>query len=215
MRRASLVLLALLSVPAWGGEKEKMAEAEKALGPKAAALRDLMTGAALSSISRDNRVKKFHEIQGWDRKARAKEVADGREKAVARLRKEAREAMEAAFVKAGEDPKNVDALSKQAAKARDEWEDLRKRGGPEAERLSAGRDAQIQWVHRHGFTRAGSDAAAATWIFSDERAEPIPPEMLKFLAAKGFSAEDAEILVYVMDLQEQIASRMEAEKAPK
>ena len=211
MRRASLLIA--LSLAASAGEK--IEDVEKALGPKAAALRDLMTGANLSEISRANRLKRFHEIRGWDRKMLRKSLDEGREKALARIRKAAREAMETAFLKAGEDPRSVEALSKQAAKARDEWEALRKKGGPEIERLAASPEAQIQWVHRHGFTRSGSDAAAAGWIFSEERAEPVSPEMLKFLAAKGFSEEEAEVLVYLMDLEDQIASRMEAEKAAK
>ena len=117
MRRASLIFLFLAS-PCFAWEKsDKMEAIEKDLGSKAQSLRDLLTGAPLSETARDNRLKKFHEIRGWDKKALAKSLGEGRAKAEAAVRKAAREAMEQAFAKAGGDAAE---LSKQAVKVRDE-----------------------------------------------------------------------------------------------
>ena len=215
MRRASpaLLFLALLA-PALAVEPEKEKDWELALGAKAPALRELLVGAPLSDRSRDNRLKKYAEILAWDPKALAASLEGHREKAREAARREAKKAMEAAFATLVRNPDAAEAQVRQAGKARDAWEIQRRSGAGEAERMKAGdRDARLRWLRKQGLTRPGADAIAACYVFCDEDFVPIPPGMLTFLAKRGFDARDAEILVYELELREQIARRMEADRA--
>jgi hypothetical protein len=189
-------------------------EWEKALGAKAPALRELLVGAPLSDRSRDNRLKKYAEILAWDPKALAASLEEHREKAREAARREARKVMEAAFAALVRNPDAAEAQVRQAEKARDAWETLRRSIAPDVARMKEGDpDARLRWLRKQGLTRPGADALAAAYVFCDEDFVSIPPEMLVFLAKRGFDTRDAEILVYELELKEQIARRMEAERA--
>ena len=206
--RAFLLGLALLAPAAAGEEKDW----EKALGPKGPALRELLVGAPLSDRSRDNRLKKYAEVLAWEPKALAKALEEHREKAREANRREAKKAMEAALATLVRNPDAAEAQVRQAEKARDEWETVRRSMAGEAERMKDGdRDARLRWLHKQGLTRPGADAVTAAYVFCDEDFVPIPSEMIAFLAKRGFDARDAEILVYELELKEQIVRRMEAE----
>ena len=177
---------------------------------RTAALRDLFVGAALSERQRKNRVKKFFEIRAWSRKALEKALAEGEDRARNAERRRARAGMVSAFLKAGLDARAADRLAEQADQLREDWEALRKADTPEAERLRADRAAQAAWVHRRGFTRTGTEAAAAAYLFSNERFDPVPADLVRYLAERGFDEKEARILVLVMDLGDEVRDRMEA-----
>lgn len=213
MRRASPILLILaLMASAMAVEPKKEKDWELALGAKAPALRELLVGAPLSDRSRDNRIKKYAEILAWDPKALASSLEEHREKAREAARREARKTMEAAFAALVRNPDAAEAQVRQAGKARDAWETQRRSSAGEVERMKGGdREARLRWLHKQGLTRPGAGAVAAAYVFCDEDFVSISPGMLAFLAKRGFDARDAEILVYELELQEQIARRMEAE----
>lgn len=213
MKRASALLLGLaLLTPAMAVEPQGEKDWEKALGPKGPALRELLVGAPLSDRSRDNRLKKYAEVLSWEPKALAKSLEEHREKARDASRREAKKAMEAAFAAQVRNPDAAEALVRQAEKARDEWEILRRSSAGEVARMKDGEtDARLRWLHKQGLTRPGADAVAAAYVFCDEDFVPIPPEMIAFLAKRGLDARDAEILVYELELRDQLAGRMEAE----
>ncbi len=214
MKRASPVLLFLaLLAPASAVEPKGEKEWEKALGPKAPALRELLVGAPLSDRGRDNKLKKYAEVLAWDPKALERSLEEHREKAKDSNRREAKKAMEAAFVAMVPNPDAAEALARQAGKARDAWETLRRVGGGEAAQLRENRGARSGWLRKQGLTRPGADAIAAAYVFCDEDFVPIAPETATFLAKRGFDGRDAEILVYELELADQIARRMEAERA--
>ena len=204
MKRASLPLALALSLAT------APIGAEEAPAPQASALRDLCEG---SETKRHNKVKKFAEIKAMPAKDRRRLVEEGRKKAEAAARREAKGAMAEALAKCGQDAAGIERLLRMAGHLQEDWEALRRADTPEIRRLKADREAQAAWVHRRGFTRPGTDAPAAAFVFSDERFEPVPPAMAQYLASIGFDLEDAQILVLAMDLRETIARRMLDAKA--
>ena len=65
------------------------------------------------------------------------------------------------------------------------------------------------------FTRSGTEEPAAAFIFSEERCRPMDPRSVAFLKALGFSEEEAEILLLVLELDAQVAARVEAQAEAK
>ena len=210
MRRSSAFLLLLLVCPSPFPRAEEAA-ARPLPESKAKALQELLTGAPLSERQRHNKIAKLSEILAWDPAARAKLLAEARDKARVQAVRDAREVLDKALAAAGDDAALVDRELKDADHARDAWEEIRKRGGPEAERLRSDPAARTRWVHQRGFTRGNRDDLAAAYVFCDEGFAAVPVEMARFLAAKGFSPEEGEILVLLMELKDQVVLRMAAE----
>ncbi len=209
MKRAEALLAALLlAAPALAAPPP--AEAS----PEADAFKEVLAGSPLSERQRTNKVKRFREILGWHRKDREKLLEEGRKKVLAQARRTARQAMEAAFARAGNDSRAVEARSRQAENLREDWVAMRKDETPEAARLRSDPRAQETWVHRRGFTREGMDATAAAFIFSDERCVPLPPPLLSWLKGKGLEGEEAAVLILAMDIREHLERRMGEETGP-
>lgn len=198
--RGLALLLVLLALPVLGREE---AASEH---PRAAALREVMTGAPLSERQRDNKVKKFAETLALSPKALAALLADHKAKAREAFRRERKKAMEEAMARLVSHPDAVEALVRQAGKARDAWEAAR-----EGKPLEG--PARTLWLRKQGLTRPGAAEAAAPYVFSDEDFVAVPPAVMAWLAAKGFGPEEAEVVVLELELGDQVVARMEAEKA--
>ncbi|GEM_PF-6508687 len=213
MRRSDLsrLLLLLTALPVAVPPGRAVAEDSKPEAPKAAAFGEILTGAARSGRQRRNLFTRFQEVMAAHKKERRKLIEEGREKVLRRSRREAKEAMEKAYATLG---RVAEGLLKLAEDVRDNWEVRRKAETDEVARLKTDREAQKAWVHKRGFTRADTEEAAAAFVFSDERCQPLPPASTAYLQSLGFDSEESEVILLVLELADQVASRLETQGKP-